>query len=82
VLDPSTVEYVTKDNRINLRMGPGHDRIVAMAAAMSDEFKEVRPVDVYRTLLAEAMASRTRNCAASHRGPIRAGHCGHCGGTA
>lgn len=82
MLNVSTLEYVTKDNRINLRMGPGHDRIVAMAAALSGDFKEVKPVEVYRTLLAEAMTARTRGCATTHRGPIRGGHCGHCGGAA
>ena len=75
----STVERVAKDNRINMRVGAGHDRIVVMATALSDDFTTVRPVEVYRALLAEAVAARGRACSPSHRGPIRAGVCGHCG---
>ncbi len=75
----STFERMAKDNRINMRVGAGHDRIVAMAAAQSDDFTTVRPVEVYRVLLAEAMTARGRACSPTHRGPIRAGTCGHCG---
>jgi hypothetical protein len=79
VLKLSTFGHVAKDNRINLRMGPGHDRITVMASAQSDDFRRVKPVDVYRVLLAEAMAARGRSCSSAHRGPVRGGACGHCG---
>lgn len=57
----------------------GHERVVAMAAASTTDAVEVTQSDVYRTLLAEAVTARGRDCASSHRGPVRSGMCGHCG---
>lgn len=58
----------------------GHERVVAMAAASTTDAVKVTQSDVYRTLLAEAVTARSRDCATAHRGPVAAGACcGHCG---
>ena len=57
----------------------GHGRVVAMAGAATTDAAAVTQSDVYRTLLAEAMTGRVRECTPAHRGPVGGGACGHCG---
>ena len=71
--------HMAKENRINVRVGAGHGLVLAIAGVLTSEEVTVTASDVYRTLLAEAMAARAAACARSHVGPLRAGACGHCG---
>lgn len=57
----------------------GHERITAMAGVLTSDEEDINASDVYRRLLAEAVAVRLRDCARRHRGPVRGGTCGHCG---
>lgn len=57
----------------------GHGRVVAMSVASTTDAVTVTQSDAYRTLLAEAVTARARDCTQTHRGPIRSGACGHCG---
>lgn len=57
----------------------GRARLAAIAAARSIDDVPVTQSGVLRELLSEALAARRRECGRNHRGPIKAGHCGHCG---
>jgi hypothetical protein len=50
-----------------------------MAGVLTSDEEDINASDVYRRLLAEAVAVRLRDCARRHRGPVRGGTCGHCG---
>jgi hypothetical protein len=65
-----------------VRAGSATAQVAAMATALSTDEMTVPAAAVYRTLLAEAMGARIRDCGRAHRGPVRSSTCGHCGRSA
>lgn len=56
--------------------------VEAIVTVVSQPGQRVTHADVLRALLDEALTARAADCEFGHRGPIRAGMCGHCSGTA
>lgn len=62
---------------VSFRIGKAWEIICGMSAA-----QETSRSSVLRAMLGEAMQTHIQHCRSVHRGPIRDGVCGHCGGTA
>ena len=79
-MDTARVERTARRRRVNVRVGDaGYDAVRAMAGALSTDAVTVTASDVVRTLLAEALGGRRRDCGRGHVGPVAGGVCGHCG---
>lgn len=69
-----------RPHHLSIRLGSSYDRIRAMAAAQTTPDDEMPASKVVRSLLAEALTARVRECGRGHQGPIRDAVCAHCGG--